>query len=105
MTAFGCNYQGDIAPEHVVEVIRRSRENVEALGARIVGVSLADTVGWATPVSQSARRRAVRQPTSAAGDALSLAIQFWPSRGFAESQIPEKKTSRKALVAITIAGI
>lgn len=51
MTAFGCNYQGDIAPEHVVEVIRLSRENVEALGARIVGVSLADTVGWATPVS------------------------------------------------------
>jgi len=51
MTAFGCNYSGDVAPERVIEVIRKSRENVEALGARVVGVSLADTVGWAAPSS------------------------------------------------------
>lgn len=51
MCAFGCNYSGDVAPDRVVEVIRQSRENVEALGARLVGVSLADTVGWATPLA------------------------------------------------------
>jgi len=51
MTAFGCNYQGDIPASRVVEVVRRSRENVEALGARIVGVTLADTVGYATPLA------------------------------------------------------
>ena len=49
MTAFGCNMEGDIEPRRVVEVIERSFAAIAEEGAEPSGVSLADTVGWATP--------------------------------------------------------
>jgi hydroxymethylglutaryl-CoA lyase len=77
MTAFGCNYQGDIAPARVVEVIRRNRENVEALGARVVGVSLADTVGYAAPTAVERTLGAVRE----AWPELDLKLHLHDTRG------------------------
>jgi hydroxymethylglutaryl-CoA lyase len=49
--AFGCNYQGEVPVERVVEIagdlIRIGKEN----GVTIKQLTLADTMGWATPAS------------------------------------------------------
>lgn len=50
MAAFGCNYQGDIAPSQVVATLEDGLAIAEETGARIEYFSLADTMGWATPL-------------------------------------------------------
>jgi isopropylmalate/homocitrate/citramalate synthase len=49
MAAFGCNYQGDIAPAQVVRTLEDGFAIAAEAGARIEIISLADTMGWATP--------------------------------------------------------
>ena len=50
MAAFGCNYQGDIAAAQVVSTLEDGLAIAEETGAEIEYFSLADTMGWATPV-------------------------------------------------------
>ena len=50
MAAFGCNYQGDIAPAQVVSTLEDGLAIAEEAGADIRYFSLADTMGWATPI-------------------------------------------------------
>jgi hydroxymethylglutaryl-CoA lyase len=51
MAAFGCNYEGDIDPRRVVDLIARldalAREHSLPIGL----IQLADTMGWANPLS------------------------------------------------------
>jgi hydroxymethylglutaryl-CoA lyase len=49
MAAFGCNYQGDIAPEQVVRTLDDGFAIANEAGVTIETLSLADTMGWATP--------------------------------------------------------
>jgi isopropylmalate/homocitrate/citramalate synthase len=49
MAAFGCNYQGDIAPSQVIRTLEDGLEIAAEAGAEIKYFSLADTMGWATP--------------------------------------------------------
>ena len=49
MAAFGCNYQGDIAPEIVVNTLKDGMLIAEETGSEITVFSLADTMGWAAP--------------------------------------------------------
>ncbi len=49
MAAFGCNYEGDVAPGRVVEVLAKVEDQARACGSRLGGISLADTMGWANP--------------------------------------------------------
>ena len=49
MAAFGCNYQGDIAPKQVVDTLKDGMSIAEETGANITLFSLADTMGWAAP--------------------------------------------------------
>ena len=51
MAAFGCNYEGDIAPGHVLSLIERLFSIAQAHDVRIELIQLADTMGWANPVS------------------------------------------------------
>lgn len=51
MAAFGCNYEGDIAPQRVMTMIERLLEIAARNDVKISGISLADTMGWGTPVS------------------------------------------------------
>lgn len=60
MTAFGCNFEGDISPARVVERLEELLGVAEAEGVDIEIISLADTVGWATPRSVKAVVGAVR---------------------------------------------
>ena len=48
--AFGCNYAGDIAPAQVVQAVADGMAIAQEAGAAITEVTLADTMGWATPM-------------------------------------------------------
>ncbi|KWX05497.1 hydroxymethylglutaryl-CoA lyase [Carbonactinospora thermoautotrophica] len=49
MTAFGCNYEGDIPVELTVRMVARILELAAEFDVRLSSVYLADTVGHATP--------------------------------------------------------
>jgi hydroxymethylglutaryl-CoA lyase len=49
MAAFGCNYQGDIAPAQVIRTLEDALAIAADTGAQVKLFSLADTMGWATP--------------------------------------------------------
>lgn len=51
MAAFGCNFEGDIAPEKVVSMVDEIVRIAAAHGETIEVLSLADTMAWATPES------------------------------------------------------
>ena len=61
MAAFGCNYQGDIAPELVVRTVADGLAVAAEFGETITDVSLADTMGWATPIRIERGVAAVRE--------------------------------------------
>jgi len=49
MAAFGCNFEGDVPIERVVGLIVRAEALLVEAGSSLRHVSLADTMGWATP--------------------------------------------------------
>lgn len=61
MAAFGCNYQGDITPEQVVRTVADGLAVAAEAGEAITDVSLADTMGWATPIRIERGVGAVRE--------------------------------------------
>ncbi len=50
MAAFGCNFQGDIAPAQVVRTLRDGLGVAAEFDIAIDRLSLADSMGWATPL-------------------------------------------------------
>jgi hydroxymethylglutaryl-CoA lyase len=50
MAAFGCNYEGDVEPKHVVTVLQKAEQKANACGSRLGVIGLADTMGWANPL-------------------------------------------------------
>ena len=51
MTAFGCNFEGAIAPETVRDCVGSLLELADEFGIKLDRMRLADTVGWASPLS------------------------------------------------------
>ena len=51
MAAFGCNFEGDIAPERVVAQVGQLLEAAREHGVALKYMMLADTMAWATPLS------------------------------------------------------
>lgn len=51
MAAFGCNFEGDVAPALVLDLIQTFFDIGEQHGIKIDTLSLADTMAWATPGS------------------------------------------------------
>ena len=51
MTAFGCNYEGAIAPETVRDCVGQLLSLADEFGITLERVRLADTVGWGAPTS------------------------------------------------------
>ena len=49
MTAFGCNFEGSIAPETVRDCVGDLLTIADEFGVKLDRVRLADTVGWASP--------------------------------------------------------
>src|SRR3954470_3157688 len=69
--AFGCPYEGDVAPDHVLDLVER----VVALG--VAEVSLADTIGVANPRQVDGLVAAVR----ARWPTVPLGLHFRDTRG------------------------
>lgn len=61
MAAFGCNYQGDITPAEVVQTVADGLGVAAEQGVAITDISLADTMGWATPIRIERGVGAVRE--------------------------------------------
>ncbi len=61
MAAFGCNYQGDITPEQIVQTVADGMAIAAEFGCDIQKISLADTMGWATPIRIERGVAAVRE--------------------------------------------
>lgn len=51
MTAFGCNIEGEVPPQRVVDGVQAMMDVLVERGLRLETVRLADTVGWANPQS------------------------------------------------------
>lgn len=51
MAAFGCNFEGDISTERVLDMVRQLFELAQEGGLTLKTLSLADTMAWATPGS------------------------------------------------------
>lgn len=60
-TAFGCNYEGEVALSTVMERCARLLTIAKDQGVAIKGLYLADTVGWANPNSIRQRVGALRE--------------------------------------------
>ena len=60
MAAFGCNFEGDVAVEKVVEYVGRLLDLAAEQGVPLKRVSLADTMAWATPFAIKRAVGAVR---------------------------------------------
>ena len=61
MAAFGCNFAGDIAPAQVLATVADGLELAAEAGVTIEELSLADTMGWATPARIEKLVGAVRE--------------------------------------------
>jgi len=77
MAAFGCNYAGDVAPADVVATVADGLAIAREAGAAIEDLSLADTMGWATP----ARIARVVGEVRSRWPALRLSLHLHDTRG------------------------
>ncbi len=59
--AFGCNYQGDMPVETIMEIVRRIFELADEYGVHLKELSFADTMAWATPAHIKRLVGAVRE--------------------------------------------
>jgi hydroxymethylglutaryl-CoA lyase len=77
MAAFGCNYGGDISPAQVVATVTDGLAIATEAGVEIERLSLADTMGWATPVRVARLLGEVRNRWPA----LELSLHLHDTRG------------------------
>ncbi|MGQ0682210.1 hydroxymethylglutaryl-CoA lyase [Bradyrhizobium sp.] len=77
MAAFGCNFAGDISPAKVVETVADGLAIAREAGIELRDVSLADSMGWATPRRVAAAVGAVRERW----DDLRIALHLHDTRG------------------------
>ena len=59
--AFGCAYEGEVAPSTVLDILQKTESAAVANGASFQEISLADTVGHATPESVKALVAGVKE--------------------------------------------
>lgn len=75
--AFGCNYEGDVPADRVLELLDRLTETAAAQGLAVSQIRLMDTMGWANP-------RQVREMVSTVRERwpeVPLALHLHDTRG------------------------
>lgn len=60
MTAFGCNFEGDISLERVISILNQVILKNQEFGEDIMKIKLCDTMGWANPEQMKRTIYAVR---------------------------------------------
>src|SRR5690606_9695171 len=61
MAAFGCNFEGDVPQERVLALLKESGNILARYGKTLRRITLADTMGWANPVSIRSMVREVQR--------------------------------------------
>ncbi len=59
--AWGCNYEGEIAPARVLQLMQEAMARADALGLPVRAAGLMDTMGWANPLVVKRLVGAVRE--------------------------------------------
>jgi len=77
MAAFGCNFEGEIPVARIVDLAGQIHGIADRQGVELDHLSLADTMGWATPESIKRVTGAVREKFPA----LELALHLHDTRG------------------------
>ena len=77
MAAFGCNFEGDVAPARVVDLLSQLKAIAIEQDVQLHGATLADTMAWATPMSIKRVVAAVRE----AHPELELTLHLHDTRG------------------------
>jgi len=77
MAAFGCNFEGDISPQRVVQSVQEGLDVAVEFDTKITGVSLCDTMGWANPQLIASTVGAVREKWPE----LDIALHLHDTRG------------------------
>ncbi len=75
--AFGCNYEGDVPPARVVELVTQQRDLARDMGIELDIFGFADTMGWANPES-------IRRVVGAVRDAhpdVEISLHLHDTRG------------------------
>ncbi len=75
--AFGCNYEGDVPPARVVELVTQQRDLARDMGIKLDIFGFADTMGWANPES-------IRRVVGAVRDAhpdVEISLHLHDTRG------------------------
>jgi hydroxymethylglutaryl-CoA lyase len=79
MAAFGCNFEGDVPVQRVVDLISRLTDLLAEHDTRLSHLALADTMGWANPN----RIRAMIQAIKSRWPHLELKLHLHDTRGTA----------------------
>lgn len=77
MTAFGCNYEGEVPISRVLALVAQLLSLADEVGQKLDGVYLCDTVGMGTPLSMERAIGAVRERWPD----LPLALHLHDTRG------------------------
>ena len=77
MAAFGCNFAGDVSPAEVVETVADGLAIAREAGVEVQDVTLADSMGWATPRRVADAIGAVRDRF----DDMRIALHLHDTRG------------------------
>ena len=75
--AFGCNYEGELSTELILQRVQSVLDEAEMAGFRLKGIKLTDAMGWATPQSVERLIGAVR----AKWPELEIALHLHDTRG------------------------
>lgn len=81
--AYGCNYEGPVAPVKVVDLLARAEAILVEAGGQLKDVSLSDTMGWGTPAST----RALIEPILKRWPSLNVKLHLHDTRGTAIANI------------------
>jgi hydroxymethylglutaryl-CoA lyase len=75
--AFGCNYEGELSTELILQRVQSVLDEAEMAGFRLKGIKLTDAMGWATPRSVERLIGAIR----AKWPVLEIALHLHDTRG------------------------
>jgi hydroxymethylglutaryl-CoA lyase len=101
MAAFGCNFEGDIRPQQVLDLAKQGFELAAERGLELKVLSLADTMGWATPLAVKRLVGAVREWRPE----LEISLHLHDTRGMGIANAFAGMEMGVAIFDATVAGL
>ena len=101
MAAFGCNFEGEIPVSRVLETVEEIMDIADETNSPINVISLADTMGWATPMSIKHIVGAVRERWPD----LQVALHLHDTRGMGIANVYAGLEMGVSLFDSSVAGL